>query len=492
VSDALAKAWEEALWARTLEVRALSSALVDREAGELELERSYRRSLWGEWVRASPQDLQRVVCGARVVFVGDHRALPSFSPRVREILRAMGRGRVILAVGRSATRASARQHAMLAGLGDLAAEVLPLDTRGPLAKRLEKAARRLAAASRRFPGARLLVVAGELLLAPAGLPRALARLAPHLLPGVVVHRDPFPLDRLRTWERPLPEIWRRGKHFASLELHPLLIEEAFVARRRGERELLDPADIAGSFHSILSRVAAALGTLVPPSALRVPVRLVTDPVVPTLLARLGDAAFYALAEIRRGESLFLSRPRAVLLSTLSASDAAEEAAHLLRATMGGTRDPRRRGEILYARALHEALGYAGAALVFGRRASLGDSLLARMEQGGGPEAEGARLTRRVEGLEGLGLGNLALAEAEGASDPALLVAAHLLGYRLAARICQGPQRPRLWAGLLWADFASPGAAPRLWRALRSMAHEWGPAGGQTPTLRRSPAPRAPR
>jgi hypothetical protein len=372
---------------------------------------------------------------------------------------------VILAVGRAATRARAESDPALARFGGSTVEIVALDARAPLAARLEKAARRLAAACRRWPGARILVVAGELLLAPAGLPRALARLDPRLVPSVVVHRDPLPLDELRPFGAPLPELWRQGARFASLEIHPLLLEDAFLARRRGERELLDPADVAGSFRSLLSRVAAAFGVLVPPAALRVPVRLVTDPAVPALLAKLGEAASYAIAEIRRGESLFLSRPRAVVLSTLAASDAAEEGAHLLRATLGGTRDPRRRGEVLYARALHEALGFAGPALVLGRRASPDDPLLERMEKGRGAEAEGATLTRRVEGLEGLGLGNLALAEADGASDEALLVAAHLLGYRLAARICSSPERHRPWGALLQADFARSGAAPRLWRTV---------------------------
>lgn len=447
-------AWRVALRERALELRAMARALVRPEPAERRLDRAARRAFSGAWAPASTADLRKAARAARVVLIGDHRALPSLSARVAEVLDAFGGAPVLVGLGRAARA----DEAARAGLR--AEEVIPLDTTGDLDARLRAAAGRVARAARRRPGARVVLVVGELLLAPTALPAALAEADPRLAPDLFVHRDPEPLFEagLET-----PRLLRQGRRFASLETAPMWQDDAFVARCRGERMLLDPLDVAGSFRRLLARVAGALGVRAPAAVSAVPVRLATEATVPRLLARLApEHAALALEELRRGESFFLARPRCVVLSSLAASDAAEEAAHLLRSLVGGSRDPRRRGEALYARALHEAIGFAGAAMTTGRREAPDERAVRRLARTSGPLGRGARLALRVLALEAAGLGDRAVAEADGAPDRELLVAAHLLGYGLGPELCRHPTTLR---ALLREDLSRPGAAPRRWRAL---------------------------
>lgn len=461
----LVRAWRGALAARARELRQQARRAMRPDPGEVRLSSAWARATAGPWRRADSGDLRRAAAAAPAVLLGDFRVLPSLTIRLPEVLAALGEGPVLLAVGRAATLdGAARDPAVAPWLGERRL-LVPFDRAGSLGHRLEGAARRIALAARRHPNARVVVVAGDLLLAPDALPRLLARQDSRFAGALVVHVDPLALHDRVGPGAPLPSLWRSGPRFASLEVAPLFLDDAFVARCAGETELLDPRALESSFAGVLSRVAAAFGIRLPAAARGVPVLAASDPRVPALLAALGENARIALEEIARGESFFLDRPRAVVLGSLSVRHAAEEAAHLLRACLGGMADPRARGEVFYARALQEAIGFAGAILVTGR----GDPPPAsELERGPSAVAAGARLAAQVLALEAAGEGRAAVSLAARAPAPVLLVAAHLVGYRLGALLAASP---RVLRRLLRADLAGPGRAPRLWRRLSSESSE---------------------
>jgi hypothetical protein len=430
------RAWQAALAERAVALRAMARAAEKPERGVQALERAHAESLEGRWRRARVEALREGVRGARVVLVGDHRSLPTFTPLLDEIRQGFRPDPMFVAATRQ--------------VPGVRVDVL-FDWRGPLEERLARAARRLSHFFDDVPFARVVVVAGELLTAPGAFPRALHRYG--IGPDVILHRDPLPL-----YARLSAGLYRCGYDFATLEV-PLLVQDgAFLALRRGEPRVLRPdrASLVRDFQNVVREIARAFGERCPRVARETPALLATDPLVVKVLGWLRPAhRALALDEIRHGESFFLrDEPRCVVLSTLGLGDAAEEAAHVLRWAIGGAEDPRRREDVLYARALHEAIGMAGALALGAPRADPDDALVHRMARGPGPVAEGARLAKAA-----LGGGEV---DAEGAPDAVLLAAAHLLGYRLGRRILRKRGALR---ELLRADLAAPGEARRRWAEL---------------------------
>jgi hypothetical protein len=229
---------------------------------------------------------------------------------------------------------------------------------------------------------RIMVLVGQLHVAPRHLPAAVHRSADAMnvrpLRTVVVYQNCediyWQLARSGLAEQVEAVTIANGEH-CLLNASPVVCQQSFVDRvdDDGEGDLID-TDAEGQFKAMARMVGAFL---------RIDVDDALDEVE---VFTPGDLSFVASMRLRRQfsapeiqalrrqvlarESYYVPRARAVYLATLSVNHAAEEAAHFVRHVCAGDAMGTHRGLIdsFYARALEEAMGFFGSAIVNPRRA----------------------------------------------------------------------------------------------------------------------------
>jgi hypothetical protein len=248
---------------------------------------------------------------------------------------------------------------------DLAASSLPA--------RDEYAARRIAEAARRHPQAQILVLAGQLHVAPPHLPAAVSRRLPELDPLVVYQNCERIWWSLQRDHRELEAhacLIREGE-YCLINTPPVVVQQSYLDWIEGGVEPLDGAHPEARFRFLARTIARFLG---------LDSRAFREALSQVAVYTAGDLSFLDTLpvsarerrqieqQILSRESYYIPRARIAYLANLSVNHAAEEAAHFVRNAVSGAGDePRGLADGFYARALEEAYAFCGSKIVNPRR-----------------------------------------------------------------------------------------------------------------------------
>lgn len=342
-----------------------------------------------------------------------------------------------------------------------------------LAERDAYAARRIAAALEKHPGAQLFCLAGQLHVAPPHLPAAVAReLSRHrrTLPSLTVYQNCesiwFALQaRGRALEAEAALI--RPGEWCLLNTPPVVAQQSYLDWIDGGESPLEPGSdrVERRFKELALLIARFL---------KLDSKKLRDALAQFSVYTAGDLSFirtlpargFTPKEIRQierqilsRESYFIPRANAAYLANLSVNHAAEEAAHFLRHISSGAGDePRPLLDGFYARALEEAFAFFGSKIVNPRRKCAQEADWLRLLHRG-PDAftrDVARMVLRHLRIERGETRRSALRDIYASAGPELFNAVtHALGYLLGEKLYYALAQGRLQKSELRELFLDP-------------------------------------
>jgi hypothetical protein len=387
-------------------------------------ERRYRRGVRRYRAVVPHEEVVRAVAGSDLAYVGDYHTLKQAQRAFLKLLLAcLERDRdVVVAVEFVQGKHQGELNRWLAGAQDDATFLRRIDyarhqvfdvwpnfkpifdlcrargipmvaidrvASGPAAlpARDAYAAERIAAAVLENPGALVLVLVGQLHIAPTHLPQAVARaIAKARGPdaggwrgrSTIVHQNAeeiyFALER-EGLEHTVEAVRLGEGEYCLVNSSPVVAQQSYLDWVEGEGDLLEGAGPEQNFKAMARLIANFLEIEHPgfDEALE-EVQVYTAGDL-SFLPRLRDRGDFSTREIRLlerqilgRESYYLRRSKIAYLATLSVNHCAEEAAHFVRHVVSGDDDDAR-GLIdgFYARTLNEAFAFFGSKLVNPRR-----------------------------------------------------------------------------------------------------------------------------
>jgi hypothetical protein len=449
-------------------------------------EREYARGVRTYERRANFEELDRAMAQADVVYVGDYhtlaqaqrsflrlvRRLPDSRPAVIALELIQARQQPALDeflqsdLSEKSFERLISEHAEWA-LGSFAnyRELLELSVRrgyrvigidaagrgaagATLEARDRLAARRIAQARREHPRAVVLVLVGELHVAPEHLPRKVAAAvgpacAPRQLTIYQNCEEVYWQLEQRGQQHEVEIVRVRPGEYCLNNTPPIVCQQSYLNWLEADEGVGNMETPEESFKEY-ARIIASLFDLPLGEALdEVEIATVADLSFLSRLRRRGDFSAADMRAIRRqilcSESYTIPRARMVYLGNLSINHASEEAAHFVRFVCAPSEEPKQLVDAFYARCLEEAIGFLGSKLINHKRkcphvnhfeqvlrsraASAEDRKLARMVL----KHDRAARSRRVRGLTSLFT-----------SGPDLFNAlTHVIGYQLGDRLYYG-------------------------------------------------------
>lgn len=228
------------------------------------------------------------------------------------------------------------------------------------------------------PGATVIVLIGDLHIAPSHLPLAVdraLRAAGHPRSESV---SVFQNSERIYWKLAAAGLERKAEvvrisegSFCVMNTPPIILQQTYLNWLEREEDVLDYADARTEFLTLLRRIAGFLDLELPDEAEEVEVYTCGD--LSFLHALRARRVFreHEIEEIKRqilsAESYFIPRSKMVYLANLSTNHAAEEASHYLKILCAPEELPKERSAAFYANALHEAVGFFGSKVINDRR-----------------------------------------------------------------------------------------------------------------------------
>lgn len=228
-----------------------------------------------------------------------------------------------------------------------------------------------------YPNKKILVLVGDLHLAPPHMPREIkmqAKKEKIHLPLVMLYQNSAPIY-WQLSEKDLVDhtliVQIADKTYCRMHTPPLIVQQSYLNWLYHEEGGFDWADAKGSFLNIVEQLAHLIGSEPPRDYENVDVYTCGDLGFMKLLRRKKMFSKKDLKFIRHqiesSESYFLPRPRIAYIANVSINHAAEEASHYLKYLLTGPEHPRTPKDAFYANVLHEAAGFFGSKLINGKR-----------------------------------------------------------------------------------------------------------------------------
>jgi hypothetical protein len=252
------------------------------------------------------------------------------------------------------------------------------DGQGSLDLRDAYAAERIARAVRENPGALVLVLVGQLHVAPPHLPAQVKRRLgeagagrKHLAVYQNCERIWFLLER-QALEHDAEAVEIRKGELCLINTPPVVAQASYLDWLDGDADRVEAAAAERHFKELAEVIASFLGLQAGEAIEDVDVYTAGDLSFLERLRERRDFTARELGVIRRQilarESYFIPRANIAYLANLSLNHAAEEAAHFLRhAFAGGSDDERGLVDGFYARTLEEAYAFFGSKVINPRR-----------------------------------------------------------------------------------------------------------------------------
>lgn len=384
------------------------------ESGFVEYERRYRSAVARALGPSDHETLSKALQGADIIYVGDyhtcHQSQRSFL-RILKSMRKQSRRPMVLCLELFHKSMQPVVDGYLAGriteetflrrvklrerwVFDLWANFKPIldfahyhhipvigtevaREDASLAKRDQLAGDYIAEVAAKYPDHQVLVLIGDLHLAPSHLPQAVSR---------ALKRKGTARKTLTVYQNSDAIYWKLAKQglvekvdvvqvrsdaFCLMHTPPIVCQQSYLNWLEHEEGEIDYADARHNFLELVGRVAQFLR--IPLGAKKEDVEVYTCGDLSFLKSLERDKQF-SKQEVRQikqqilaSESYFIPKKPLVYLANLSLNHAAEEASHFLKYLCTGEEEARDRIDAFYANALHEALGFFGSKLINPKR-----------------------------------------------------------------------------------------------------------------------------
>ncbi len=384
------------------------------ESGFVEYERRYRAAVARYQSITDHDQLQKALSAADVIYVGDyhtcHQSQRSFL-RVLKALRKHSRRPMLLCMelfhkslqpvvdGYIAGRISEEtflkriklrerwvfdlwesfkpimDYACYHRIPVVGTEVAPVGA--SLKRRDLMAGQYIADIIAKYPKHQILVLIGDLHLAPAHLPAEVSR---------VLKQKKIQKNSLTIYQNSDSVYWKLAKlgmvekvdvvkvrddAFCLMHTPPIVCQQSYLNWLEHEEGEIDYADARHNFLELVDRIAHYLRIPLGPKKDEIEVYTCGDLSFLKDLEKDPHFSKQEVTQIKRqilaSESYFIPKKPLVYLANLSLNHAAEEASHYLKYLCTGEEHPRDRIDAFYANILHEALGFFGSKLVNPKR-----------------------------------------------------------------------------------------------------------------------------
>lgn len=256
------------------------------------------------------------------------------------------------------------------------------------------------------PGSTVLVLIGDLHIAPSHLPAAVDRALrasgePKSKPVYVYQNSERIYWKLAAagLERSAEVVRVAENSFCVMNTPPIILQQTYLNWLEREEDVLDYADARTEFLTLLKRIAGFLRLPLPPEAEEVEVYTCGDLSFLTRLRARRVFREHEIEEIKRqilsAESYFIPRSKMVYLANLSTNHAAEEASHYLKILCAPEELPTERSAAFYANSLHEAVGFFGSKIINDRRKTPHEAEFRQLLGSGEPFGPMARRIARL-------------------------------------------------------------------------------------------------
>lgn len=229
-----------------------------------------------------------------------------------------------------------------------------------------------------YPEHTIMVLVGDLHLAPKHLPLKISKEAKA--------RKVKPPKVLQLYQNS-PEIYwqlsEKGKvdhtdfvrisptEYCRMHTPPLIVQQSYLNWLYHDEGTFDWADPKTNFLDLVHQMAHILDLRLPDDHERVEVYTCGDLSFLETLKRkrifTPQELKFVNFQVRHEHSYFLPRARMVYIANVSIHHAAEEASHYLKFLFSGEEFPRHRKDAFYANVLHEAVGFFGSKLINSKR-----------------------------------------------------------------------------------------------------------------------------
>ena len=258
------------------------------------------------------------------------------------------------------------------------------------------AARRIHAVWRARPNDLIMVLAGELHIAPGHLPRHVQKLQqdgqrPHLIIYQNCEKIYAALQE-RNIEHDVDVVQVESHAYCLINTPPIVCQQSFLNwlyRDEDGEQIEEPQQ---TFREYVRLIASFFDLQVGDAVEEVELTTVVDLSFLARLRRRGDFSTHDMRLIRdqilQSESYYIPRAKMVYLGNLSVNHVSEEATHFLRHVSSNAIEPKLLVDAFYARCVEEALGFLGSKIINHKRKCTGADYFSRFT------ASSARQPRR--------------------------------------------------------------------------------------------------
>ncbi len=376
-------------------------------------EREYQRAVRTYERRATALELDAAVAKARIVYVGDYHTLPQAQRSFLRLVRRLPDDRpAVLALelfgkyqreidayvdGKLSEKSFVKAVAPdaqwevtgwpnLRELFELARKrgyrVIGIDAsrRGAAGASLEArdryAARVISRSLSDHPDGLVMVLIGELHIAPAHLPAQVDKQLRSKNPPqrLLIYQNCeqiyWQLER-RGLEQETEIVRVRKQEYCLMNTPPIVCQQSFLNWLDVDEGIPELAAPEQNFKEYARVVASFFNLPIGDAVDEVEVASVVDLSFLQTLRSRGDFSNRDMRELKkqilRSESYYIPRARMVYLGNLSVNHASEEATHFIRHVCANNTEPKLLVDAFYARCLEEAIGFLGSKLINHKR-----------------------------------------------------------------------------------------------------------------------------
>ncbi|MBF0491893.1 MAG: ChaN family lipoprotein [Deltaproteobacteria bacterium] len=246
-----------------------------------------------------------------------------------------------------------------------------------LRQRDEEMAGQLLKIHRQYPKQKILVLVGDLHLAPEHLPHEFEKL---------LSAEEKPLETLSIYQNSADIYWKLAEQkkeekievvqldersFCMLNTPPIVWQQSYLNWLEQEGDEIEFVDARSQVLSLAGRIARFLGLKLSSAKDDLEVYTCGDLSFLERLKKEEDFSAKEITQIKQqilaSESYTIPRKKIIYLGSLSLNHAAEEAAHFLKYLCSGEEFERDSADAFYANILHETLGFFGSKIINHKR-----------------------------------------------------------------------------------------------------------------------------
>lgn len=316
-----------------------------------------------------------------------------------------------------------------------------------LVQRDRYAARRITDAWNERPDDLIMVLTGELHIAPTHLPQQVTKLLKdEKRTQLIVYQNCekiYAALQERGLEHDVDVVQVARDQYCLINTPPIVCQQSFLNWLYSDEDGEQIEEPEQSFKEYVRLIASFFDLPVGDAVDDVELTTVIDLSFLARLRRRGDFSARDVQTIKRqilsSESYYIPRAKMVYLGNLSVNHVSEEATHFLRHVCANAMEPKLLVDAFYARCLEEALGFLGSKIINHKRKRASMKYFRRLVQAKNAHPDEKRLARLVLRHARMESGERVrgMAEVYACDADMFNAITHVLGYRLGDKLYYG-------------------------------------------------------